>query len=164
MKEVYAGKSGIEGNGLFTKGAATRSERITYIKGKRCFKINHTVEDARKNPDWIGIAKNWWIDPAIPYKYLNHSCDPNTGIKGRVTMYALRDIAANEELTIDYATIEGDERWELPSECLCGSKSCRRKISSVHTLPPERFKEYLPYVSTYFKKLYAKYHGIQDHV
>jgi SET domain-containing protein len=162
MKEVYGGKSSIEGNGLFIKEAAKKGERICYIKGRRCFKINQSVDDARKNPDWIGIAKNWWIDPAIPFKYLNHSCNPNTGIKGKVTMYALRDIKSNEELTIDYATIEGDDRWVLPAKCRCGYRFCRGRISSVHTLPVERFEAYLPYVSTYFKRLYAKQYDLDS--
>ena len=41
--------------------------------------------------------------------YTNHSCDPNVWMQDEVTLAARRDIAIGEELTIDYAMIEGDE-------------------------------------------------------
>ena len=34
--------------------------------------------------------------------YLNHSCDPNLGIRGEITFMAMRDIRAGEELTHDW--------------------------------------------------------------
>ena len=38
--------------------------------------------------------------------FLNHSCEPNVGIQGQIVFVALRGVAAGEELTLDYATIE----------------------------------------------------------
>jgi SET domain-containing protein len=37
--------------------------------------------------------------------FLNHSCEPNVGVQGQIVFVAMRDIAAGEELTLDYATI-----------------------------------------------------------
>jgi SET domain-containing protein len=34
---------------------------------------------------------------------VNHSCEPNLGMGGNVLLVAMREIAAGEELTIDYA-------------------------------------------------------------
>lgn len=158
MKEVYAGKSAICGEGLFIKEHVASGERICYIKGTRKYKINKDVNDALSYPDWIGISKHTWIDPAMPYKRLNHSCNPNSSIKGSVTLYALRPIKANEELTIDYSTIEGDMRWVLEggATCKCGERNCRKIIKSIHFLPRKQFQVYLPYVPTYFRELYQR--------
>lgn len=64
-------------------------------------------------------------------RFINHSCTPSCTAKiikvegkKRIVIYALRDIAANEELTYDYKferEVDDDER--IP--CLCGSSGCK---------------------------------------
>ncbi|TKA65643.1 Histone-lysine N-methyltransferase, H3 lysine-4 specific [Cryomyces minteri] len=64
-------------------------------------------------------------------RFINHSCSPNCTAKiikvdgtKRIVIYALRDIAKNEELTYDYKferEIGSDDR--IP--CLCGSVGCK---------------------------------------
>lgn len=159
MKEVYSDRSKICGRGLFIKQGAKKGERISLIKGTMKHKVNKTVRDALGHPDWVGVGKDKWIDPAVPYKYLNHSCDPNCGVKGTVTLYALRDIKPDEELTIDYATTEGDPRWimENGAKCLCKAKHCRQMVRSIQFLPRKRFESYLPYIPKYFQQLYYSY-------
>ena len=158
MKSVYKDKSQINGYGLFIKEGAKRGERVCFIKGDKKFKVNRTLQDSLANPDWVGIKKNWWIDPLPPYKFLNHSCNPNAGFKGTVTLLALRDIKPGEEITGDYSTFEGDERWQLEGgkKCMCGEKNCRGVIKSIHYLPRQTYKKYLPYISTHFKRQYEK--------
>ena len=61
--------------------------------------------------------------------YLNHSCDPNCEvdeIKGRVWLFALRDIARGEELVWDYNLYDDED----PAPCHCGSPKCRRTMYS----------------------------------
>ncbi len=154
MKQIYTCKSKIHGLGIRIGEDVKKGDFIFYVKGKMKFKVNKNKADALANPDWIGVAANQWIDPKKPYKFLNHSCDPTTGIRGRVTLVALKDLKQGDEITIDYSTIEGDPQWEM--KCLCGSKKCRGIVRSIQSLPKRRFEEYLPYVSTYFKKLYLK--------
>jgi len=158
MAKVSAGKSAIHGNGIFTRDSVKKGERICFLKGRKKIMRNKSKADSLANPDWVGVSKYTWIDPAMPFKYLNHSCNPNTGIKGRVSMYALRDIKSNEELTIDYSTTEGDTLWELAGgvKCKCGSHRCRGRIRSIQYLPKSYFERYLPYIPTYFKKLYKQ--------
>lgn len=55
----------------------------------------------------------------------NHSCDSNTAFRG-LDVVALRDIAAGEELTLDYAMF-CDESM-TPFDCQCGSAACRGRI------------------------------------
>ena len=50
-----------------------------------------------------------------------------TRSEGRVWIKAIRNIAANEELTYDYNLYDGDES---DAECNCGSVRCRRTMYS----------------------------------
>ena len=50
--------------------------------------------------------------------FINHSCKPNVGARDRIIIYALRDIVAGEELTMDYRA------WDFIAEgiqCWCNS-------------------------------------------
>ncbi|WP_395788093.1 SET domain-containing protein [Aquimonas sp.] len=62
-------------------------------------------------------------------RYLNHSCAPNCGGSEYGFELALRDIAAGEQLTNDYATL-----FLGPTEgfdCRCGAPNCRGAISHL---------------------------------
>ena len=45
--------------------------------------------------------------------------------KYSVSMYAIKDIKENEELTFDYCSMTESEEEMLNSHCLCGSKYCK---------------------------------------
>ncbi|MDB5237391.1 MAG: nuclear protein [Parcubacteria group bacterium] len=154
MKHIYVCSSDIEGLGINIGEDAKKGELVSRIKGEIKFKVNKNKRDALAHPNWVGIEKDQWIDPAKPYKFLNHSCNPSVGVKGQLSLVALRDMKEGDEVTIDYSTIEGDPRWEM--NCLCGEANCRKVIRSIHFIPEAQFKKYLPYVSTYFKKIYLK--------
>jgi SET domain-containing protein len=62
-----------------------------------------------------------------PARLLNHSCDANLHMAGRTTAVASRDIAADEEITLDYATVSVPGTWRL--QCRCGSANCRGTVS-----------------------------------
>ena len=77
-------------------------------------------------------------------KYLNHSCDPNCFMQvwdvagtSRAGVFALRDVAAGEELTIDY-------RWSAAgnstTQCLCNSINCRGTIELIARSKNKRTK------------------------
>jgi len=62
-----------------------------------------------------------------PVKYINHSCDPNCEAEqdgDKIVYQALRDIAQDEELTIDYELVT-DPDEEDPCTCVCGTSRCR---------------------------------------
>jgi len=157
MPKWYISDSTISGKGVFAKKSIRRGEIAFILKGPiRNFVVTNK-KDALAFPNWIGIAEGQWIDPKKPANYINHSCEPNLGIRGRVLFVALKDIKKDEELTFDYSiTEEGD--WEM--ECLCGKARCRSAIGSIHSLPFSIYKKYLPFVPKYFQKVYTK-EGIQ---
>ncbi len=156
MKHIYTVTSKIHGLGIMAGEDIKKGEMIQPIKGKIKFLTVKSKEDSLSYPDWIGIAKNQWIDPEKPFKFINHSCNPNCGVRGRVCITAIKNIKEGEEITIDYSIIEGDELWEM--QCNCGEKNCRKIIRSIKYLSPKIFQKYLPYVPTYFKNLYLKSH------
>jgi len=70
------------------------------------------------------------VDLTAPVRYINHSCDPNTGIRdnerGGFDFIALREIAPSDEITWDYETSEYVSI--AVSRCLCGEAGCRSVI------------------------------------
>lgn len=80
--------------------------------------------------------------------YLNHSCEPNVGVAGNVVFVAMRNLAAGEELTIDYAMID-DHQQSLA--CNCGTPSCRGTVSGQDWRRPELQERYGRYFSWYLQ-------------
>lgn len=70
------------------------------------------------------------VDLDEPARYINHSCDPNTGIHdnsyGGFDFIALRAIAPTEEITWDYETSEYVSI--AVTHCLCGAADCRTAL------------------------------------
>lgn len=85
------------------------------------------------------------LEPVSPYRFLNHSCDPNCefveweidendagGGVGKVFelwVHALRDVQSGEELTVDYGW-----DWRSAIPCQCGSPNCRGWICKLDEL------------------------------
>lgn len=147
-KKIEARSSGIEGTGLFAARDLKQGERIASIQGPTCFKVNKTMQDVLGHPNWVGFKKNYWLAPACPCVYLNHSCNPNAGIKGKRLVYALRNIKKGEEICFDYSTTEVEPRWVAPWTCHCGQKQCRKQIRSVEYLPEKIVQSYIPFIPT----------------
>jgi hypothetical protein len=61
-----------------------------------------------------------------PGDSINHSCDPNCGMRNATTIVAMRDIAVGEELTFDYAMSDASDYDEF--KCNCGTSLCRGKV------------------------------------
>jgi SET domain-containing protein len=132
----------LAGKGAFATRPIAKGERIIEYVGER---IPHPVADARYDDDSMeehhtflfSVSSRTVIDATHggnESRYINHSCEPNceTEIeRGRVFIFALRDIAVGEELAYDYAyERSGDEteKEEAQYRCLCGTKACRGSI------------------------------------
>ena len=61
-----------------------------------------------------------------PGDSINHSCDPNCGMRNATTIVAMRDIAVGEELTFDYAMSDASDYDEF--DCNCGTSLCRGHV------------------------------------
>jgi SET domain len=65
-------------------------------------------------------------------EYINHSCQPNCGMMDSVRVVTIRDITANEQVTIDYAMVNKGplEKSNDTFCCDCGSSNCRGTINA----------------------------------
>ena len=124
--------SPIEGRGLFAKAAIARGE-IVAVKGGYVLTRAQWAELGKAlGPAEIEIADDLVIAPVRQDErdgamlYTNHSCDPNIAIQGQIAFVAMRDIAAGEELTHDWATTDDGD---YVMTCRCGSPRCRGTIT-----------------------------------
>jgi hypothetical protein len=159
IDNIISKKSEIQGDGIFTTREYRKGDFVVKLTGKRIKRKYNEETDRKLCANWFGIGKDLWIDPNFPLSKINHSCNPNIGIKGVVSFYALRDIKNGEELTFDYATSEEESDWTM--KCNCGSKKCRGKMTSIQFLPLEIYNNYLPYIPKYFQKVYRYYNHIK---
>lgn len=83
---------------------------------------------------------------------LNHSCDSNLWMADEVTLVARRDIAAGEELTIDYALFTAQPGWTLDQACQCGEPACRHVITGNDWRLPEVQRRYYPHFSPFLNR------------
>lgn len=83
---------------------------------------------------------NLVLAAGTPNHFGNHSCDPNLGWAEAYTLVALRDIAAGEELTCDYATSTADPAFLL--RCHCQTYRCRQMVTGDDWRIPELQRRY----------------------
>ena len=101
--------SSIQGRGLFAKTDIEKGE-VVVVKGGYVLTKSQRDEIGKElGPSEIQITEHLFIGPTSEDEreggmmHLNHSCEPNLGLQGQIVFVALRNIRANEELTVDYA-------------------------------------------------------------
>lgn len=76
--------------------------------------------------------------------YVNHSCDPNCGIRdveGRIQLFALATIEAGDEITFDYATTQSGGFFVF--DCQCDAVNCRGQVGDFDEMPTARQEFYI---------------------
>lgn len=134
--------SPIHSVGVYTSTPIRKGSRVVEYAGERI-----TAEEANRR--YVGASRTYLygledgktvIDGEGLGAYLNHSCDPNCEvdeIKGRVWLYAIRNIAAGEELVWDYNLYDDED----PAPCHCGSPKCRGTMYSREWMAKMRRRE-----------------------
>lgn len=123
--------SSIQGNGMAATRPIHAGETVVVIGGTVLTTAQFqafTATATRYNAVQIGEDAHLVDLPTAPGG-MNHSCDSNLWMADEVTVVARRDIAAGEELTIDYALQSGLPVDLLGTPCRCGSPSCRGVIT-----------------------------------
>jgi hypothetical protein len=157
--------SAIHGRGLFARapiaaGAIVAVKGGAIMDGASLARIRDQVSPAE-----IQIEDDLYIAPTTTAEVddnllcLNHSCGPNVGVRGQITFVALRDVAAGEELTIDYAMIDGDPAERM--HCACGAPGCRGVITGDDWRRPELQRKYAGYFSRYLADRIGSRNGIE---
>ena len=124
-------KSPLHGLVCFATVRFLRGNRIAEYAGEKISSKEAMRRMKRLDGKRISeLEAEWYIDGSVDgnqTQYINHSCDPNADafvIGGSLFIFALREIAPGEEITVDYLnSFEQDQ-----SVCQCRTDSCRRRI------------------------------------
>ena len=81
--------------------------------------------------------------------FINHSCEPNVGFAGNVVLVAMRDVAAGEELTTDYAMFDD---YQGSMDCTCGRATCRQRVDGRDWMRADLQARYRGYFSWYLDR------------
>lgn len=122
------------GKGVFTERSYPAGAVIGEITG------DVVTDRAHGSSYSFEIDEQTQLEPYAPFRYLNHSCEPNCefdhfdddgeyGAGARLYVIALGDILAGAELTIDY---NWPARSAIP--CRCCAESCRGWIVCLDEL------------------------------
>lgn len=136
--------SSISGKGSFARKKFKCGEYITTLDG-----IEFTPKEIEKaiaagiiSPDDpLQIKNDLFLILNNSSKKINHSCNPNTGIRNRSDLYAITDINVDDEITFDYSTTVGtNTKWEM--DCCCNANTCRKKIRNILSISQETRNHY----------------------
>jgi hypothetical protein len=152
-------ESKIHGRGLFAIADIAKNE-IVAVKGGHIVDGKTLREKITPvlGPVEIQIGDDLFIAPVsdeereLSMLYLNHSCDPNLGMRGEITFVSMRDISASEELTHDWAMTDDDD---YSVECNCGAPDCRKTLTGKDWQRPDLQKRYSGYFSAYLARKIA---------
>lgn len=127
-------KKGINGLGLFTKVPIAKGDCIIEYVGEI---ITEDEANRRGGKYLFQTGKNRHIDGTArtnTARYLNHSCRPNAESdikKGRIFIFAKRNIKPGEELCYDYGK-EYFNEYIKPKGCRCEKcvEKANKKVES----------------------------------
>lgn len=129
---------------------ALRSETETVMIGV----IKGIVDENDSHATQVSRTK--WVRHADLGPKVNHSCNPNCGVRlndsGACDFVARAEIEKGDEITFDYAmrnyTIE-----YFPDHCLCGGIDCRGTITGWKDLSEEQKARYKGFIVPYLIEL-----------
>lgn len=128
---VTVAPSRIDGQGVFAAEPIPARRKIGEIRGESI-----SVREARRRAKGqarimiVEVTERRAIDASRSddaLRFVNHSCAPNATLRirqGRVEIYALRDIAAGEEVGVNY----GESHHEGRLRCRCGAPGCAGRL------------------------------------
>ncbi|MCC6199021.1 SET domain-containing protein [Candidatus Nomurabacteria bacterium] len=139
-RKQLAVKRGINGLGIFTMAPIEKGTYIIDYVGKL---LTADEADAKGGQYLFEINSKWTIDGSARSnlaRYINHSCRPNCESdtfdrSKRITITAIKNIPAGEELTYDYGKSFWNE-YIKPKGCNCAK--CIEKRSQENTVKTKK--------------------------
>lgn len=141
------------GFGLFARVDISSGELLC-VWGGAIYRVSQLDDlDPKRVSHGIQVEDELYLIPSgeeDSADYVNHSCAPNAGLSGQISLVAMRNIAAEEEICFDYAMSDSSDYDEF--ECQCGTPNCRRKITGNDWKLPELRQRYQTYFAYYLQK------------
>jgi uncharacterized protein len=155
-KAVKGGASAIEGQGVHAVEAIAAGEVVAVkgghiLNGPAVAGLPDAIRDSV-----FPIAADCFLAALAQDEFdgvmmrVNHSCEPNLGMGGNVLLVSIRDIAAGEELTIDYALFLGDPGFAM--ECRCGAAACRTVVKGTDWMRADLQERYRGWFSWWLQQ------------
>lgn len=148
--------------GLFAKAAVSEGELLLITGGHIMTIAEEPIFSDGTKDLALQVNERFVIGTKYEHEiedtdFVNHSCDPNAGIKGQIFHVAMRNIAVDEEITFDYAMVlhepEGYKTdYEAGFECKCGSLNCRGRVTYNDWKIPELQTRYDGFFSWYLQE------------
>jgi len=154
--KVELNKSQISGYGLIAKSKIDSGEIIIVELGPIVnSKFINSIEKKFGYECNLCVGRNKYLLHAPLHKdyqggYINHSCSPNVGLMENGVWVAIKNIKIREEICCDYGTFETCSKWSM--KCNCGSKNCRKIITSKDYLIPDLIKRLGKWYAPYLRK------------
>jgi len=141
------------GHAVLAKDPIVRDELIAMWSGRIIpgEAIETVAEELRHRV--VQVEEDLYLVSLTPMEgadLINHSCEPNAGLRGQIALVAMREIAPGEEITIDYAMCDGSSYDEFP--CSCNAATCRGKVTGEDWKRPELQARYAGYFSPYLQR------------
>ncbi len=145
------------GHSVFARAPIAAGELLVVWGGGVVTGAELATLTARERRHSVQVEENLYlapIGPPEPGDYVCHSCDPNAGLSGQISLVALRDIAPGEEVCYDYAMSDGSDYDEF--DCACASPLCRGRVTGDDWRRPELQARYAGYFSPYLQRRIAR--------
>lgn len=154
------------GKSVFAARAFRPGDVITKFTGDILHKSKIPKSYRGERDRFMQVGREEFIGPSGgPDDLINHSCDPNAGLKFTeygIILIAIKDIEEGEEITWDYSTTMFENPWKM--KCDCKKNICRKIVGDFALLNPELQEKYRalniipPYIKQYLSsKEYAVY-------
>jgi len=154
-KQVQVFDAGLKGKGLRTLEPIQKGDLITEYVGRAIRKGYLDMLFKRYRNERMlyimALDKDTYLDARKRgglARYINHSCEPNCivnrwKVKGilRAGIFALREIAAGEELSFDYKWDR--KRGRAPTKCHCLAPSCRGTLEVPKSMEEDELERRL---------------------
>ncbi len=152
VNKVELRDSSEKGEGIFALNFFNVGEIVMVGKIESLLNENHSHASQ--------IGENKHVLHAGLITKVNHSCNPNCGIRvnetGAHDFVAIKTININDEINFDYAMRNYIIDF-FPKKCMCGSNECRGEITGWKNLNISKKQEYENYAAPYLLELDAKY-------
>ncbi|MBX4199254.1 SET domain-containing protein [Candidatus Parcubacteria bacterium] len=133
------------GKAVFAARNYKKGDAIVMFSGPIVDRKNVPKNLFGQNDRYVQISPTKFMGPSnTTDDLINHSCDPNAGLKFTdfgVMLVAIKTIKAGDEITWDYSTTLYRNKWTM--QCLCNSKKCRKTIKEFKFLPEPLRTRYL---------------------
>jgi SET domain-containing protein len=138
--------------GVFAREPVQKGELLTLWSGVIYSRAGYEKLPEKYQTCGIQVEENLFLSPRKLEEadYVNHSCDPNAGLSGQVSLVAMRDIAVGEQICYDYATSDGCDYDEF--DCGCGAPTCRGRVTGRDWQLRELWDRYRGHFSPYLQR------------